>query len=296
MRRLGPGSRVAVVAPGGAVDEARLEAGLGLLRAWGLEPVPGPHLRARHRWLAGPAEAREADLAWALSTPEVEAVWFARGGSGTGDLLAGIPWSRLDARPVIGFSDATALFTALAGRGRRAVHGPVVQSLATADPETREALRALLFEGTAPALPGRLLVGPARTVSGPLLGGNLTVLASLAGTPWALRAAGALLLLEDVDEAPYRLERALGQLLAAGGLQGVRGVGIGQLLRCGDDPAALEGMLRERLGPLGVPVLADLPVGHGERNLPFVHGVAATLGPAGVTPAVGATLRPISGA
>lgn len=280
---MAPGARVAIVAPGGAIDEARLEAGLAVLREWGLEPVAGPHLRRRHRWLAGPAAERAADLTWALTSPDVRAVWLARGGSGTADLLPELPWGRLDGRAVIGFSDATALFTALAGRGRRAIHGPVIQTLGEADPETRAALQALLFEGRAPTLPGRLLAGPERTVSGPLLGGNLTVLATLSGTPWALRAAGALLLLEDLDEAPYRLERALGQLLAAGALAGVRGVGIGQLLRCGDDPTALEAMLRERLAPLGVPILADLPVGHGPRNLPFLHGSPATLSPQGVT-------------
>jgi muramoyltetrapeptide carboxypeptidase len=275
---------VAVVAPGGAVDPDRLAPGLELLRAWGLEPVLGPHLHARRRWLAGRAEERAADLAWALGAPDLDAAWFARGGSGTADLLPLLPWERLaPRRPAIGFSDATALLTAFAGRGRTAVHGPVVATLGEADEPTREALRALLLEGRAPRLPGRLLCGPARAVHGPLLGGNLTVLASLCGTPWALRAAGALLLLEDVDEAPYRLERALGQLLAAGALAGVRGVAVGELRGCGDDPAALEALLRDRLEPLGAPVLHGVPVGHGPRNLPFVHGGPATLDPQGVT-------------
>lgn len=278
MTPLRPGARVAVVAPGGAVDPDRLAPGLALLREWGLEPLPGPNLHARHRWLAGSRAQRAADLLWALSAPGVDAVWFARGGSGTADLLTQLPWEALPAeRPVIGFSDATALLVALAARGRGAVHGPVVSTLASSDPATRQALRELLLAGRPPPLPGRHLCGPRTPVEGPLVGGNLTVLASLCGTPSRLEAADAVLLLEDVDEAPYRVERSLGQLLAAEALRGVVGVAIGELTRCGEDPDLLAAMLTERLEPLGVPVLIDLPVGHGERNLPFLHGARVRL-------------------
>lgn len=282
MSSLRPGARVGVVAPGGAVDPARLEPGLALLRAWGLEPVPGPHLLARQRWFAGSAVERAADLTWALSAPDLDAAWFARGGSGTGELLGELPWARLAPdRPVIGFSDATALFAALAGRGRRAIHGPVLTTLAEASEDSQASLRQLLFGGRAAPLPGRQLAGPAQTVTGPVLGGNLTVLASLCGTPWAPRAAGAILLLEDVDEAPYRLVRALGQLLAAGVLAGVRGVGLGELLRCGE-PGQAEEALAERLAPLGVPIVGGLPLGHGPRNLAFPHGAPGRLGALGL--------------
>lgn len=272
MTPLRAGARVAVVAPGGALEPARLEAGLSLLREWELEPVLGPHLFARRRWLAGSPEERAADLTWALGADGLDAVWFARGGSGTADVLPRLPWERLPDRPVLGFSDATALLVALAARGRTAIHGPVLTSLANADPLTLAATRDLVREGRAPRLTARHLSGPASLRPGPLVGGNLTVLASLAGTPWALRAAGVVLLLEDVDEAPYRLERSLAQLIAAGSLEGVRGVVWGELLRCGEDPGPVLEMIAERLAPLGVPVLCDLPVGHGPRNLPFVHG------------------------
>lgn len=282
---LRPGNRVAVVAPAGIYAQERLERGLDQLRDWGLVPVPAPNLGQRHLFNAGTAAQRAADLRQALVEPGIDAVWFARGGYGTVHLLDEVPYERLDGRPVVGFSDATALFTALAGRGR-AVHGPVLTSLGTlADEDTIEATRALLMEGRPSDLPGEPFVGPDRVVRGPLTGGNIAVLASLCGTPWAWRAAGRIAILEDVGEAPYRLDRALYQLIRAGALEGVRGIALGELSGCAAPPDAgwtLEEVLAERLAPLGVPVLRGLPVGHERRNRPWVLGMEAELGPGGV--------------
>lgn len=273
-----------MVAPAGVFDPDWLERGLAIARGWGLTMVPAPYVGARHRFNAGTAVQRALDLRWALSWPDIDAVWFARGGYGTAHLLDDLPYEGLDARPIIGFSDATALFAALGGRGR-AVHGPVLTSLGTlADPDTLEATRALLMEGRAPALPGRPLGAPGRA-RGRLSGGNVTVLASLCGTPHAWRAAGAIAVLEDVGEAPYRLDRCLHQLLRAGAFEGVCGIALGEFVNC-DPPAGtdwtLEEVLLDRLGPLGVPILAGLPVGHGARNRPWVLGAEVELGPEGV--------------
>jgi len=213
-----------------------------------------------------------------MTRPDLQAVWFARGGYGTARLLQDLPWSELRSRPVVGFSDATALFcgmrrAAVAG----ALHGPVLQSLADlADEDSRQVLRALLMRGEAWDCPVRsLLPGTARA---PLAGGNLCTLASMAGTPHALQARGCVLVLEDVGERPYRLHRLLSQLLASGGLDGVLGVALGSFEGCfepGEPDWRPESILAELLEPLGVPVVAGLPVGHGPRNFGYPWGASA---------------------
>lgn len=291
---LRPGARIAVVAPAGALaaDAPDPEVGCESVRALGFEPVPAPHLRSRHRYTAGRSDERAGDLRWALTAPDLDAVWFVRGGYGTVELLRGLPWERFDGRPVLGFSDATALLAALWARGRRAVHGPMVQRLPLLDETSRSALAALLRQGEQAPLPGHLIHAPAADgqdvapvvgpVIGPVVGGNLTVLASLAGTPWALRAAGCILVLEDTGERPYRLDRSLAQLRESGALDGVRAIALGTFDRCGAEPAELESLFAELLAPLGVPVLGGLPVGHEGVNLAWVHGAVGRLDEHGI--------------
>lgn len=274
------GARIAIVAPSGVFDPSRLETGAALAASWGLELVRAPNLDARHRYLAGTVEERAADLRWALTDPDIQGVWFARGGYGTAQLLRHLPLDALDERPVVGFSDATALFTAMRGRGH-AIHGPVLHSLADlADADSQEALRALLVEGRPSELPGESLNGTVSPLIAPLTGGNVAVLASLCGTPWAWSARGKIAVLEDIGEAPYRLDRALSQLLDAGALDGVLGVALGEFVNCNPPSGAswtLREVLAERLAPLGVPVLWGLPVGHGARNRAWTVGATAEL-------------------
>jgi muramoyltetrapeptide carboxypeptidase len=283
---LRPGARIAVVSPSGIHDPARLEVGMELVRTWGYRPVPGPHLGARHRYTAGTVAERSQDLAWALEADDIDAVWFARGGYGTIQCLASLCLDEIADRPVIGFSDASALFSAMhrAGRGV-AVHGPVLHSLADhVDRASQDRLKAMLAgERVAPLGGGRVLVGPSSfRVRGPLVGGNLCVLASLAGTPWALDAKGAIVLLEETAEQPYKIDRLLTQLVASSAFEGARGVALGTFL--GADPPAgatwsLDDVLRDLLDPLGIPVVAGLPVGHGRDNHAIVLGRPAELTP-----------------
>lgn len=290
---LGAGARVAIVAPAGVFQPERLAAGVAVAESWGYLTVPAPNLGARHRHNAGTVAQRASDLAWALTAPDIDAVWFARGGFGTAHLLPHLPWGALDGRPVIGFSDATALLVNLASRGHRAaVHGPVLHALAPAhlDEDGREGLRALLAGEGSAALPGAQVAGPAVEVEAPLTGGNLAVLASLCGTPWAWSARGQIAVLEDVGEAAYRLDRMLTQLLQSGALDGCLGVALGELVDCRAPPDAdwtAERVLVDLLTPLGVPVLTGLPVGHGRRNLAWTHGARARLHAGGLDVARG---------
>lgn len=277
---LHPSDPIAVVAPSHAFDTARLESGLALARAAGLSLVELPDLLQPHRYFAATDDHRGAQLVEALTAERFGGVWMVRGGSGLTRLLPRLEGVRLRSdRPVLGFSDGTALFAALhrAGAGPL-VHAPVLHSLANTIPEDREALWALLRGDRDRPWPAEIWIpGEAE---GWLAGGNLCVLAALCGTPWQLDARGAILMLEDIGEAPYALDRMLQQLVSAGVFDGVAGVGVGELVDC-RVPAHCDWTLRdvfvEHLEPLGVPVLAGLPFGHGPRNRPFLWGASAQI-------------------
>ncbi len=272
------GAQIAIVAPAGVPHTKRLAAATELIRSWGWVPVLAPNIGAQHRYAAGTAAQRGADLNWALSAPDIDAVWFARGGYGTVHTLPHLPAQLPDSRPVIGFSDATALLGTLTNRGALAIHGPVLETLVAdsssttllpaIDDNSLNALRNLLVSGARPRLPGRLVAGSPSSVTAPVLGGNLSVLTSLIGTPWQLQLDGATLVLEDTNERPYRLDRLATQLMDSGSLRCLKAIALGTFDRCtkpSEDSA--EEILAELFAPLGIPILAGLPVGHGTSNV-----------------------------
>lgn len=271
--------RVAAVAPSHAYDPARLEAGLDVARGLGVDVHLVPDTLRPHRYFAAPDDHRLAQLVAALTDPGWDAVWMVRGGSGLTRLLPRIPWADLSPRPVIGFSDVVALHAGLWRHGLGPlVHGPVLHSLPTTDAASVRHLSALLHGEPLEPLSGETWAAGA--AQGPLLGGNLCVLAALCGTPWQLSAAGAILVLEEIGEAPYRVDRSLQQLASAGVLDGVAGVALGTFTGCAPPegaPWTLRDLVLEHLAPLGVPVLADLPIGHGVENRAFVWGRTARI-------------------
>ncbi|MEZ4236485.1 MAG: LD-carboxypeptidase [Myxococcota bacterium] len=277
--RIAPGGQIAVVAPCGAFDPARLAQGLTVARAHGLDVVELPDLLRPHRYLASPDEQRAAQLMEALSSDRWAAVWIVRGGYGLTRILDRIDPAKVRPKPIIGFSDVTALFAALHPHGKGPlVHGPMPHSLPSTDEASTEALFALLA-GEPPAPMSGETWAPGEA-SGPLVGGNLCLLAALCGTPWQLDVAGTVLVLEEVGEPPYRIDRLLQQLVSAGGLRGVAAVAVGEMTNPAPEGAdwTLRDVVMDHLGPLGVPVVAGLPIGHGARNRPFVWGTRAHVG------------------
>lgn len=284
--RLAPGARVALIAPAGPVADARIRRAGARLRRLGLEPVEGRAVRERAGYLAGDDATRARDVSWALSDPAIDAVWSLRGGYGSMRL-----WSRLDLallrshpRPFIGFSDNTSLH--LAAQAHRVVsfHGPHAGA-ERFTAMTSECLRRVLFRPEPPgALPAarsgpgpRALVGG--RAEGRLAGGNLSLLAAAAGTPYALSCQGRILLLEEVDEPVYRVDRMLEQLAASGALAGVRGLAIGRFTRIRTDTPGrpLAAVLEELAGALGVPSVAGLPFGHVDDTWTLPLGARARL-------------------
>jgi muramoyltetrapeptide carboxypeptidase len=289
---LAPGDVVRVIAPAGPFDAARFERGLAILRdRLGLRPRFREDVAARERYLAGPDPRRAAEWREAVEDDAASAIFCARGGYGSMRILPTIDPRPLLDRPKLfmGFSDVTAIHATLNRAGLCTVHGPGVAQLALLPEEPLEHLRALLF-GEAPApsreappAPGAGLVGTetlrAGHATGPLLGGNLTLLSHLAGTPYLPSLDGAILYLEDIGEAPYRLDRNLTQLRLAGLLDRVAGVAVGQFTRCDDAEADLYGLdvVREAVRDLGVPAVAGLPAGHEDTNFALPLGARVTL-------------------
>ncbi|WP_328409135.1 LD-carboxypeptidase [Streptomyces violaceus] len=287
--RLAPGARVAVVAPSGPVPEERLQAGLDILRGWDLDPVVAPHVLGRHRaldYLAGTDAERAADLRDAWCDPSVAAVLCARGGYGAQRMVDLLDWAAMRAagpKVFAGFSDITVLHQAFATRlGLVTLYGPGVAGVDfLKNARAQEQLRATLFEPesvrTLTAVPpggSALVPGRARGVT---LGGCLSLLASDLGTPHAHAAArGGLLLIEDIGESPYRLDRYLTQLLRTGWLDGVAGIVLGSWATCGPYED-LRAVFADRLGGLGVPVVEEFGFGHGEGALTMPLGLVAEL-------------------
>lgn len=272
---LRPGDRVAVVAPSGPFDRPSFEKGLEVL-ARRYQPVFTERLFETHRYLAGTDDARAAELQRALDDDALRAVFTARGGYGAMRLL---PTLRLSTpKLVVGFSDATALHLAAQKQGWRSVHGPVLTQLGRQPAEVVDRLFAVLEGQPVAPLTGQRTVCPG-VAEGPLLGGNLSVFSRLIGTPWMPKLHGAVLLIEDVGERPYRLDRMWMHLKLAGLLEGLRGVVFGEFTGCDEKDGAVTSaeVLDELAGQLGVPCAAGFQIGHGEVNLPLMLGAPVRL-------------------
>lgn len=271
---LRPGDTVAVLAPAGPVKAEVLPAVRALYARHGLEPRLYPSCEATSGYLAGPDALRGADLHAALDDPGVAAIHCLRGGYGTMRLLRDIDGAlvRRARKLLIGYSDITALHALWAREGLPSLHAPMPASdLVKPGRENDEAaLFSLLMNplsaGTvfAPVLDPTGLRIPG-VAEGRLTGGNLSLVAALCGTPWAWRAEGAIVFLEDVSEDLYRTDRYLAQLRLAGVLDAAAGFVLGSFTEQ-DDPATL---LQETLAPLGKPVLGGWPAGHGTPNRPL---------------------------
>ncbi|UCF66359.1 MAG: LD-carboxypeptidase [Acidobacteriota bacterium] len=267
------------------MTRSTMKGGLARLRSWGFEPVAGRYLWRRSGDLAGPDALRAADLRWALSDPTIDAVWSARGGWGTARLLPGLERIVRRRRPrwVIGFSDLTALQVTLVAHGWPSWYAPSVVGLGDSTRFVSRDIERMLSDPLSERLyrPGRRHVLVRGRARGPLVGGCLAVLAALAGTRWQPTLRGAVLFLEEVGEAPYRIDRMLWQLRASGMLDGVKGLVVGQLTRCRPAPnrpsRSLRAILREHAEALGVPAMTGLVVGHGSKSRALPLGYTADL-------------------
>lgn len=289
--RLRHGDTVGVIAPGGAVvNRPALERGVAALEALGYRVRLAASVKARQGYLAGSEALRRDDVTAMFTSPDVRAIFCARGGYGVTRLLPLLDPLALARHPKIfvGYSDVSPLLVSLVQRGRMvAFHGPMVAADFGADDgdsvgldeQSRSQLVGVLSEGSSleVTIPRVMRSGVAR---GTLIGGCLSLLAATAGTPYAVRGDGAILFLEDVGEAEFRIDRMLTQLHQSGAFAGMRGLVFGTMVACGWEGSGVQGLaslLDEWAARLGIPVGAGLPSGHNRPNITLPFGLEAEL-------------------
>lgn len=293
--RLAPGAHVALLAPSGPLlEDDDVRRGEALCRALGWHPVVLPHATARHGYLAGTDDERLADLNSALRDPAIDALWCLRGGYGLTRILDRVDFAALRDRPkpVIGYSDVTALLCGAQAQAQVvAFHAPMAR--APMPDFSRVAFERILTDArpaglltAAPVPAGVLVPREPRVVTlhpgvaeGPLVGGNLALLASLVGTPYLPSFDGALLVLEDIGEAVYRIDRMLSQLHLAGLLDRIAGAVVGHFTdaprHTPDGALGLGEVLQHHLGRRGIPVAHGMPIGHLDAQWTLPLGVPA---------------------
>ncbi len=299
-RRLAQGQTIGIIAPSAAPNEPeRIRFAIETVESLGFKVRPGPHLYHREGYLAGDDAARADDLNAMFADDSVDAIWCVRGGYGASRILPTLDYSLMQRRPkaLIGYSDITALHMAIHRHaGLVTFHGPVAFRAFT--PYTLGELKRVLWTAETPVRLGgpppferaegrvdwdnrvtTLQPGKAR---GRLLGGNLCLMSHLVGTPYLPDLRGAILFLEDIEEAYYRIDRMLTQLWLSGALAGVAGMAFGKFTGC--EPSAfflqnrpLEDILAERFRALGIPAVSGLMIGHIEDQTTLPVGCLAEL-------------------
>ena len=277
---LQPGDTVGVIAPSGSFERVRLAPGLAFLRARGFDVREGTALYARERYLAGTDRARADDVNAMFADGDVKGVFVARGGYGAARILAFLDWASIAQNPkvLVGLSDTTALQLAIFARtGLVTFSGFLLCSDATAegvDQETEQALWAAVCShefacvGVTPLRGGE--------VTGTLMGGCLSLVVSLVGTAFFPDIEGAVLVLEDVNEPPYRVDRMLNQLAMAGVFDRVSGVVFGEFMDCEPEretEGRIEDVIDDFAARVSCPVFCGLPYGHGKARRVLPIGV-----------------------
>lgn len=277
---LQPGDRLNVITPSGALREVdAFHRGIEIWQSRGYEVRLSPGWDDRWGYLAGPDQQRRQQLLSALQDPECRGILCARGGWGGARLLEDWAWTIPEPKWLIGFSDITSLLIGLSKEGISGVHGPLLTTLATEPDWSVQRLFDWVEHHKLAPLQGQGWVPG--TATGVLLPVNLTVATHLLGTPLQPDFHNVILAIEDVTEAPYRIDRMLTQWRLAGLFQQIRGIAIGRFSQCEPPPSipsfSVTEVLRDRLSDLGIPVVADLSFGHDGVNAALPVGIPVQL-------------------
>lgn len=277
---------IQILAPSACVDAELIQKAQQQLNEFNVDTQISTHLYTQYRYLAGTAAQRLGDLKAAYRDPRIDAIWCGRGGTGAAQLLSGLETWILN-KPLIGYSDSTVLLNFIAMQGGTAIHGPVFQEIAykntydmpiSIDAQEVLALLNPLFQDQFSHYSLKSINNSAQAnvhFEGKILGGNLTTLCSLQGTPWALTLKqDSILLLEDVGEPFYRLERLLVQLLQSVDTSKLKAIVMGDFYNCPQKnvPHSLEDIFREHIDPLNIALFEGAWFGHGQQNRPFWIG------------------------
>ncbi|MBQ7156148.1 MAG: LD-carboxypeptidase [Synergistaceae bacterium] len=284
---------IGVVSPASCINRDEIEAAIRLLEAHDYKVKLGEYVFAENGYLAGTDQQRADDINAMFRDDEVKMILCTRGGYGAARILDLLDYEMIaqNPKPLIGYSDITALHIVLGEKcGLTTIHGPMLPSLLrpnlASDYTVENFFRGIAGEypsGEIPMPEGKTLkaVVPGRA-EGIIRGGNLTLIASLVGTPYELRGDGALLFLEEVGEKPYRIDRMLNQLWQSGLFDRVNGILLGDFVNCEAPEGvagtfSLEDVLKHYAELSGKPVLSGIPAGHGEYNMFLPLGVYARM-------------------
>ena len=297
---LRPGDTIAIVPTARAITMPELQDGIALAKSWGLKVKLGAGIGRKHFQQAGTAEERAADLQQMLDDPAVRAIWCARGGYGTVHLMDHLDLSSLKRDPkwIVGFSDITVLHNALHTMGMASLHAQMPFNIGTKTEKCRESLRAALFGEQYGVASGEWRMEPADPLAthhpslatprvgqceGILIGGNLSLLYALRGTPYDIDPRGKVLFIEDLDELLYHLDRMVQNLRLSGWFKGLAGLMVGGMSDMHDkNPAdpfgkTAEQIIADAVGDADFPVCYGFPAGHIDDNRALVLGATVSL-------------------
>jgi muramoyltetrapeptide carboxypeptidase len=278
--RLKPGDTIGIVAPAGPFDSKIFSQGLSAVESLGFRTVVSDEVFEKTGYLAGNDAQRARLVNRLFKNRAINAIVCARGGFGSLRILPLVDFEIIRKNPkvFIGFSDITALLTSITTRsGLVSFHGPVVTTLANASEMTcHTLLGAIASDRPLEVRPANGVVIQAGRAQGPIIGGNLTTLCHLLGTPYEPRFKYRILLLEDRGEAPYRIDRMLCQMKLAGCFDAIAGLVLGSFEGCGSLDGVFQ-IFEDHFRDISVPILAGFDVGHGEQNLTVPLGIDANL-------------------
>ncbi len=273
------GDVIGLIGPSGPWQEETFRKGVQILSELGFQVTFAKNLLQQEGYLAGSDQHRHNMLTEVWRNPDVKAIMAVRGGYGSLRLLADLDYELIRSNPkiLIGFSDVTALLSAVTKHtGLITFHGPMLSTLATSDRESVHHLFDTLCSQTdRPIKPAKIEILRPGLARGPLTGGNLTTLTHLVSTPYEMPWQNSIVFIEDIGEAPYRLDRMLTQLNLAGRLKNIRGLILGSFDNCGNQEEIWNRVLT--LFQEDIPIWANFPVGHGARNMTLPIGAEATM-------------------
>ncbi len=277
---LKPGDRIRIVSPAGKVQKDKVLPGIELLQDEGYEVIPGKHVFDRHFQYAGVDQLRVADFQEALNDPLTKVILCARGGYGTVRLVEKLDFSPLLKNPkwIVGFSDVTVLHNVCNQLGIASIHGSMPGFFLENKKTTRSflSLMELLSHGKSKIESTTHTLNREGSCSGELVGGNLSLIYSLQGTPWQLNTKGKILLIEDLSEYLYHLDRMMQNLRLAGQLKNLAGLVVGGFTEMQDNESpygkSTHEIIMEAVHDYNFPVCFEFPVGHIPKNLALMLG------------------------
>jgi muramoyltetrapeptide carboxypeptidase len=281
--RLQKGDTIAILATARKNIDDNLKPALDLLHSWGLEAVIGSSIGLDDNQLAGTDAQRAADFQAQLDNPNIKAIWCVRGGYGTIRMIDLLDFTQFKENPkwIIGFSDVTVLHNHLNTMGFKSIHGIMPISVPKASPQAIESLRKSLFGEKITYEIDPFVMNRFGTASGELVGGNLSILYSVLGSPSAIDCTDKILFLEDLDEYLYHIDRMMMNLKRNGCLESIKGIVVGSMTKMKDNDIpwgknALE-IIADVTQKYNIPVLYNFPAGHIQDNRALIMGSKVTI-------------------